>query len=412
MPFLSSISLPEVTIIVPVYNGSEFILETIYSIIKSDDADVNIIIVNDGSTDSTLSTLISHFKLKKLHIHSGDEVSVRHKVKSIFRSETNINLLVIDKEHGGKSDAQNSALNICHTPLFITLDADTLLEPDAINSITFELLSKKNVVAVGGALYILNGCEYKNGSILQKKMSKNPICIYQTCEYLRSFLFNRSGWNTLRGALCYSGAFTLFQHKFVVEIGGFDYNNPSQDFEIITHLQASSYEKNNNTKVSYTTAASAWTMVPDTICSLGRQRFIWQTGILMSIIKFKYMFLNPRYGITGLYTFPVYLLTEALGIFVEFVSYILVIISWYIGILDQKLTLYILAIIFIYVTLLTVATALISFITYNKYLKIFDIIPMIIISLLENLGIRQYLTICRIYSSIIFFLSRRSKVCN
>ncbi len=395
-----------VTVIISAYNEEDTILESIYSVIKSDYGNLQIIVVNDGSTDHTLKVLNNVFDLQRLDVVIPNKVKTRGKLKGYYISNYNINLTVIDKENSGKSDSLNVALNICRTPLFITLDADSILDPESITNIVFHMLIHPHTVAVGGAVYILNGCDYKDGVILKKRMSRKPLYALQSCEYMRSFLFSRSGWNKFGGALSFSGAFTLFDHRAVVDVGGFDRVNLAQDFEIITHLHEYEIEQNREYTIAYTASAIAWTDVPGTLKSFWRQRVNWQKDTLRSLLLHKKMLFNPRYGLIGMVSYPFYLFGETLGVCVEFSAYVLIFFSWYLGILDGYWVFLFFAICWGFVTFLTMATAFISLITFNQYRKITDMLWIFLIVATESFGFRQFTVLCRIVATFQYFVGR------
>jgi cellulose synthase/poly-beta-1,6-N-acetylglucosamine synthase-like glycosyltransferase len=395
-----------VTVIIPAYNEEDSILNAVYSVLKSSYGDAHIIIVNDGSTDNTLAKVKEVFDLEKIHAVLPRKVETKGKVRGYYISKYNINVTLIDKENSGKSDSLNVALNACRTPLFITLDADTVLEHDAIANIIFYMVTHEKTVAVGGAVYILNGCVYKDGEMIERKMSMQLLYALQSCEYMRSFLFSRSGWNTFSGALSFAGAFTLFDHKSVIDVGGFDRDNLAQDFEIISHLHASQREQKNNYTIGYTASAVAWTDVPGNLVDLWHQRYNWQKDSLRSLLLHKRMLFNPRYGIIGLFNYPFYLFGETLGVVVEFSAYVLVLLSWYFGILDTYWALLFVAICWGFVTFITMATALMNFITYDRYRRLSDLLWLLLIVAIESFGYRQILVACRIKATLSYFFDK------
>src|SRR5579862_992705 len=238
LSIMKSHALPPVTVLIAAYNEEENILEAVQSVLNSDYGNTFVTVINDGSTDNMLQKLITHYNLHTITPVVPALIPNTGAIKGYYVSDSHKNLVVIDKEHVDKSDSLNVGINSCRSPLFMTVDADTLLEPDAISEVVFYMMTKPHAVAVGGAAYILNSCVYKDGKIIEARMPHKLVPALQACEYLRSFVINRAGWNLLGGSLSFSGTFTLFEHKAVVEIGGFDICNPANDFEIITHLHA------------------------------------------------------------------------------------------------------------------------------------------------------------------------------
>lgn len=400
---LKSYSLPPVSVIMPVYNEGNMALEAILSVLKSDYANTNLIVVNDGSPDNSLQLIIDKFKMVPVAPLAKDKIKTYGKIKGYYISKTQKNLILIDKEHTNKSDSMNVGINVNRAPLFISVDSDTLVEPDAISQLIFYFLRLSYPVAAGGGVYVLNGCEFKDGKIINARMSYKPIHIFQSCEYLRSFLFSRSGWNTLGGALCYAGAFTLFNNHSAMFIGGYDVDNLAQDFEIITHLHEYNREKKFRYNIGYTPAAISWTDVPSTLKEYWHQRINWQYYSLRSLLLHKKMLFNPKYGIVGLYTYPFYLFGEILGVFVEFTAYILVIVTYVLGILNFKWATLFFVLCFGFSTFLTMATLLMSLATFNTYKHINDVILVLFFSILENFGFRQYGVLCRVVASVKYF---------
>jgi cellulose synthase/poly-beta-1,6-N-acetylglucosamine synthase-like glycosyltransferase len=222
---------------------------------------------------------------------------------------------------------------------------------------------------------------------------------------MRSFLFSRSGWNSFGGAISLSGALSLFDYESVVAIGGFDAQNTSQDFEVVTHLHEYKRSHHEPYTVAYTAAAVAWTQVPQTLLSYWKQRYHWQRDSLRSMMLHKHMFFNPRYGITGMFTYPFYLLGDLFGAVVELTAYLMLFLSWYIGILDTLWAVLFFIIAFGFITFLTMATALMSFATYNKYGRLSNLLWILLIVSIESFGFRQYSVICRVTATVSYFLN-------
>lgn len=407
---MKSSHMPPITVMIAVYNEEKVILNCVLSVLNSTYPNTHVMVINDGSQDKTLQLLIDKFGLKEKAYVAPQLIPNTSKVKAYYVSDQYKNLVVIDKEHCDKSDSLNVGINACRTPLCMTFDADSVIEPDAISEVMFYMMTKPHAVAVGGAVYISNGCKIQDGKLIQTKMPRRLVPALQACEYLRSFVINRAGWNWFGGALCFSGTFTLLEHKALVDIGGFDVYNHSNDFEIITHLHA--YKLNSDTpyQICFTPAASAWTEVPRNLKEYWHQRVVWQVGTMRSLMRHKQMFFNPRYKIIGLFSYPFFLLVETLGSIVECLAYASVFLSWFVGIIDWYSALMFFVVCWLFVTSLTMATILISFVTYNKYHKLRDLPWLLFIVMIESFGFRQFHAIARVYGTFKYFFSKRQKV--
>lgn len=409
LSIMNSRAMPPVTVMIAAHNEEDTILDSIKSVLINNYPNTYVLIVNDGSTDTTLEKLIQTYDLQQTSMIVPDIIKTQGAIKGYYVSQKEPRITVIDKEHIDKSDSLNIGVNACRTPLFITLDADSILEPDAISELVFYLITRPHAVAVGGAVYVLNGAKYQEGVITDPRMPYRIISGIQACEYMRSFLFTRAGWNHLSGALSFSGTATLFDYQAVVEVGGFDVNNPANDFEIIVRLHADKLDKKMSYQIGYTPAASCWTDVPDTLKSYWHQRSLWQIGTLRSLLIHKKLFFNPRFGIVGLFNYPFFLLGETFGPLVELLAYTLVIVSWFLGILDGYAACLFVLICFGFIVILTIASVFMSFITFNKYHRLKDIPWILLLVAIETFGFRQYTVICRVIATFRYFFSRSDK---
>src|SRR5258707_2963040 len=144
-------------------------------------------------------------------------------VRGLYRSSVDSRLLVIDKEPAGsKADAVNAGLNAATSPYVCVVDADSVLERDALLRIMIPILADpKRVVAVGGIIRVLNGSEIRGGQIQRVRLPRKSIEVIQVIEYLRAFLIGREAWAQGNMLTIISGAFGLFRTDLVRAVGGF-----------------------------------------------------------------------------------------------------------------------------------------------------------------------------------------------
>jgi cellulose synthase/poly-beta-1,6-N-acetylglucosamine synthase-like glycosyltransferase len=390
----NNLSMP-MSIVVPVYNLSDEVLDSVSSILNSNYKKINIVIVNDGSTDGTLKKMIKTYQLIKV------PAVIRQKIKTAsirgcYESLIYPNLVVVDKVHGGAGDALNAGVNACRTPIFASVDADTLLERDAITRIMFTFLSEPNCISVGGAVYIINDNEVKDGIFVKKQhLPRHIVPALQVCEYVRSFMFSRAGWNFFGGSLSYAGAFTLFEKEAVIASGGYDTDNFAQDAEIILKLHDYMRQHKFPYTICYTPAAISWTEVPKNLFSYWRQRDRWQRGLMRSFCLHRHMFLNPKYGVVGMFTYPVYIVFELLTPLVEFTAYLAFGAGLLLGIVSLEMFLLFIALAVGYAAFLTLASVFMNLLTFKKYAKFSDGFVIFMMVIVEMFGFRQYHTVCR-----------------
>ena len=205
---------PPISILVPAHNESAVIIASVSALLQLDYPEFEILVVNDGSTDDTLATLIGAFGLRATRRIYHQTVATRP-VRCIYaaRPETPwANLIVVDKEKGGKADALNAAINVSHYPLFCSMDADSLLEKDSLLRVVMPFMERfSSMVGVGGIVRVANGCRIVDGTVQSVRLPDRWLPCFQAVEYLRAFLSGRVAWGRLRSLLVLSGAFALFR---------------------------------------------------------------------------------------------------------------------------------------------------------------------------------------------------------
>ena len=144
---MQSDALPPITILVPAHNEQATIEPSITAILTLEYRNYEVVVVNDGSTDGTLEALRHAFDLYEIPRTYPETIATRP-LRALYRSRTRTRLLVIDKENGGKADSLNAAINASRFPLVIAVDADTLIEPDALLRLTRPFLLGRQIAAV------------------------------------------------------------------------------------------------------------------------------------------------------------------------------------------------------------------------------------------------------------------------
>jgi cellulose synthase/poly-beta-1,6-N-acetylglucosamine synthase-like glycosyltransferase len=397
-----------ITTITPAFNERHRIERMVNSVINANYKNIQMIIVNDGSTDDTLQFLIDTYALKPIQPAFIQEIKTGE-IKGYYQS-ANIPLIVIDKEHSpyanSGADCINAGLNACRTPLFLTLDADTTIEPESISRMLFMFLTKPHCIAIGGDLYVPNHLQRQEKPNKMYTMPQNITLASQVAEYLRSFIYGHEGWTHLGGALCHSGAFTLLEKKAVMDIGAYDASNFSYDAEIIMKLHHYMLENRYPYTIAYASNALAWAESPCTLKGLWRQRNYWQRGLLRCLSLHWKMAFNPRYGLVGLIGFPAYILFEIAGPAIEGLAYITGIVALLIQQVNYVILAWLLCLSFSFLLLITLACMLISAMTYNKYPRKGDVFKMICITFIELIFYRPLRGICCFLGTFHYIFNR------
>lgn len=379
---------PPISILVPAYNESATIKASVTAILTLEYRTYEVVVVNDGSKDDTMDRLREAFDLYEVpRIHP--ETVPTKPIRGQYRSRTRPRLLVIDKENGGKADSLNAAINAARWPLVIAVDADTLIEPDAMLRLTRPFLLGRNVAAVGGTVRVANGSVVKDGRILDARVPKRFLPGVQVVEYLRAFLFGRLGWNRLGGNLIISGAFGLFRKDYLLDIGGYRVDSIVEDFDVVVRLHRHLQRQHIPAAVTFVPDPVAWTEVPDTGSVLGRQRERWHRGLLLTMWQHRDMLFNPRYGRIGLLAVPFFVFGEALAPLIEVTGYLVTILGLVIGVIDIPFALLFVLVAWGYGMLLSIWAVVLEETGFRRYDRWGDLLRLLLFATLENFGYRQ-----------------------
>lgn len=392
---LTSVGAPPITLVVPAYNEQESCVEAVRALLDLRYPHYEILVVNDGSTDETLNALINAYDLVIAYRTPISNLNTKP-VNAVYQSSQHANLWVIDKANGGKADALNAGLNLCLTPLFCAIDADSLLEQDALLRVVRPFLENSATMAVGGIIRIANGCQIAQGRIQQVRLPKSWIARFQVLEYLRSFLSGRMGWGVLEGIMIVSGAFGLFKRSLVVEIGGYSNDTVGEDMELVVRLHRHCQEKQEPYHIAFIPDPVAWTECPENLAMLSHQRNRWQRGLVESLWRHKQMFLNVRYGKIGMLAFPYYFFLELMGPLIEFSGYICLILALITGIISGPFLLAFFLVAFVYGSIVSIFAIALEELTFRRYVHLKDLVSLLLASMLENIGYRQLLTFWRV----------------
>jgi cellulose synthase/poly-beta-1,6-N-acetylglucosamine synthase-like glycosyltransferase len=397
---------PPVSIIVPAYNEEATIAASVRSFLALHYPLFEVVVVNDGSKDKTIEVLREEFNLSE----SDQPVRIQLKtqpIRTVYASPAE-RLIVVDKENGGKADALNAGICAASYPFVCCIDADIILDEDALLRVSRPMIESSNVVAVGGIVRVANGCEVESGRVVKIKTPRNLWANFQIVEYLRAFLAGRTGWSVLNALLIISGAFGMFRRRDFIEAGGYAHDTVGEDMEVVTRMHRNLREKGEPYRISFVPDPVAWTEVPVTLRVLRRQRDRWHRGLMDTLFRHRKMLLNPRYGTVGLLAMPYFFLFEFLGPVVELLGYIAVPLSLLLGYLDVEFAVtFFLASVGLG-TLLSVAAVFLEEVRLNRYPRWVDILKLTLYGVLENFGYRQINSLWRALAIVSFLRKNQS----
>lgn len=396
---------PPVSVVVPAYNEEATIAASVRSFLTLRYPLHEVVVVNDGSRDGTLDVLKREFDLWEYDRPTRLQLQTAP-IRGIYASTTE-RLIVVDKENGGKADALNAGICTAQYPLVCCLDADIILEEDALLKAARPAIEYGDVAAVGGIVRVANGCEVDAGRIVEIKTPRRALPNLQVVEYLRAFLAGRTGWSKINALLIISGAFGLFRKRDLIAAGGYSLGTVGEDMELVTRMHHVLRENNRKYRIVFVPDPVAWTEVPATLRVLRRQRDRWHRGLLDTLVRHRKMLLNPRYGIVGLFAMPYYFLFELLGPVIELLGYIAFVAGLLLGILNARFALAFFLVAVGLGALLSVAAVFLEELRLQRYPSWRDMVKLILYGIAENFGYRQLNTLWRVMA-IFSFLRRNT----
>lgn len=266
---LPSTTTPSVAVIVPCYNEAATLALTCDSLLALDypKEKLEIILVNDGSTDATpqvMARFLAHPQVRIIH-----------------------------KENGGKHTALNAGIAVTTAELIGCLDADSFVEPDALREIV-TCFDNPQIVATTAAMSI-----HKPGNMLQHM---------QNAEYSFGITL-RHTFASVNGLYVTPGPFSFYRRDVVEKLGGFRYGHQTEDMEMALRIQHAGYGIGNALR------ARVYTKAPATIAKLVKQRTRWITGFLRNILgEYRSLIGSRRHGVLGMLVLPTALLAIVSGI--------------------------------------------------------------------------------------------------
>lgn len=404
----SPLSLP-FSVVIPAYNEERIIEDTVACALALRYPQHEVIVVSDGSTDATVERLVKRFRLRAVNKVVPRRLPTQP-LRAVYESELHPNLVLVDKANGRRADAINAGINAARYPLLCVIDADCVLEEDALIRAARPFLRDARVVAAGGIVRPANGLQVRNGRILAHGLPRRLLAQFQCVEYLRAFQWARVGLATLGSLLCISGAFMVVRREVALSMGGFNAAAITDDIDFTIALQDWIRRPGHAAppRIAFLPDPVCYTEVPEDLRSYLSQRNRWQRGTMQALWRHRHMLLNPRYRMAGLFGMPFFVLFEAGSALVEGLGYVLAPALWAGGIIGGGALGLWFALAVMLGSLQSVAAILLQ---ENTRLRVGDtrgLLRLLGIALVENLGYHQLHLAARIAGALQYLVLGRS----
>jgi cellulose synthase/poly-beta-1,6-N-acetylglucosamine synthase-like glycosyltransferase/peptidoglycan/xylan/chitin deacetylase (PgdA/CDA1 family)/spore germination protein YaaH len=249
---------PPVSVLIAAYNEETVIVRTVESVLANGYGDLEVVVVDDGSKDTTYKVLLDHF---------ADDPRV----------------LILTQPNGGKSAALNNAILHSKHEVLIAVDADTIFRRETIQSLVRHFADPR-IGAVSGNARVGN--------------RKRWITRFQSIEYIYGFNLDRRALDLLNAITVVPGAVGAWRKKLILDLGGFGHDTLAEDTDLTLAIRRLGYQ------IRYEQKAIAYTEAPEDTKGLAKQRFRWAFGTLQAAWKHRDAMFVPRYGTLGFVALP------------------------------------------------------------------------------------------------------------
>lgn len=263
---------PSLTALIPAFNEEKVIANTIEGLIETDYPNKEIIVIDDGSTDNTLS--------------------IANKYKNQVK--------VLHKENGGKATALNYGLNYAKGDIVVIVDADTIVGRHSLKQIIKGFGSSEHVAAVAGNIKVRNRI--------------NWFTKCQALEYITGIQIVRRAFDLFGAITIVPGALGAFKREMLESSGSYHKDTIVEDFDATVKILKSGLITQGSTQ------ATAYTEAPSTLKDFVKQRKRWYRGNIQVLKRHADAITNPRYGFLQRLAFPYLIIGMLITPIIGFVS--------------------------------------------------------------------------------------------
>ena len=320
----SKIVYKDLSILVYCHNDGVFLKKILKNLKEFKYPNLDIIFINDGSTDHTMSKLNYLLNLEAIEYENKEDFCTS-KVKGIYKSSIYSNFYVIDKERGGKTESLRAGTALSKGEFVVTIEANASLKRDALFLINMNL-QNDDVIAVGGAVMIEQGVSMNSDCGLFLKGKSKLIEYAQALEYIATFYIIRNSLIKLNSVCVISGDFGAFKKSVIEELGLFQSKHIGS---IEMSVQLNEYASKNGKIITYDDRAVCFTEAPSNLKDCYKKRMTWQDCFIEIFFKHYNFLLGKKVkNYIGFIGFINTLLLGYLSVILTYIGVISIVVSF------------------------------------------------------------------------------------
>lgn len=392
-----------VSMLVPAFNESNIIVESLESILALDYVNFEVIVINDGSTDDTLQKLVDAFKLEPYEGIYRVEIPTEEVIE-VYQSAIHADLRVIDKKNGGKGDALNAGVNLARFPLIFMSDADSYYHRQTLQWMTEPFQKDRRVIGVGGAIAVGHPTAGKHERTFKPKLPKHLFQRFQVLEYMRAFLATRMGFAPFNALGIVSGACGLWKRELILACGGYRTDTIWEDMELTLRMHNYCISTGRPYRIAFTPYPVCWTDVPENPKVLYNQRKGWHRHLSECMVIHRRLLFGSG-GWFSWITMPYLVFFEWLAPLVIVFGVSFMALGAVFKFLDWTSQVWLMVLVLLLAMLGSIIAILLDEISFTAY-ELSDVGPLFAATFLENFGYRQFVLIAN-FAGLLAWLFRR-----
>jgi cellulose synthase/poly-beta-1,6-N-acetylglucosamine synthase-like glycosyltransferase len=383
-----------VTVIVAARDDAGHVVDRVRAALALDYPQFEVVVVNDGSRDTTLEALREAFALEAFPEVYWRRIPVKA-VRTIYHSRLHRNLRVVDKERGGTADAINAGVNTSRYPLVLALDPRWTLRRDGLRVLVEPFVDNPATLAACSTVRI----DADGSGGMEAGPADLPASLFarmQIVEHLREPLLGRLGWARRNAALAVSGSAILFRKDAVVEAAGFRGDVLVEEMELVMRLHRLWREKGERYAVAVVPDPVCWTRAAATFAQLRAERMRWHVGLAQALAANRGLFGVAHGGVVRWLAYPFLGIFERYGPAIEVLGFLLLAAMFVLGLLPGTVFVALVALAFALGFLVSMSGLLLEELSFRLYPRWGQAARLAIAAMVENLGYRQLVAVWRV----------------